>query len=220
MILNIDTALDEAHVSLAEEGQVIALKQNNKPREHIAFLHVGIQDILKQSNRSMHDLSAVAVVSGPGSYTGLRVGMSAAKGFCYALNLPLIGVNTLQLIAAAYQLANKDNTKYLVPMIDARRMEVFTALYDHNLNEIEPSQPLILSENNYHFDKGPAEAVFVGNGAAKLLKLQLQQNLLITEPEFPAEAFALLSHNLMLKKTYMSLHLAEPEYGKEFYTGQ
>ena len=219
LILNIDTALDNAYVSLSYNGENIKTLHNDKPREHISFLHLAVAELFASCGKEWQDLAAIAVVSGPGSYTGLRVGMSAAKGYCYALNKPLIGINTLKLMAAAWQLQNPGNLKLICPMIDARRMEVFTTIYTPDLEIIKPVQPLILTEDSYAQSLNAAEIVFIGNGSEKLNKLPLQLNISIHPVIDTVDALAALSYTENKMANYLSLHLAEPEYGKEFFTG-
>src|SRR5579872_6938935 len=122
LILNIDTATEEAGISLAADGEVMAMAVNPQQRDHAAWLHSAVEKMMHDAGTRITDLQAVAVTAGPGSYTGLRVGMAAAKGFCYALNIPLITENTLKVMA----MAARDQTVsegLLCPMIDARRME-------------------------------------------------------------------------------------------------
>ena len=140
-ILNIDTAVEAASVCLADDGKPLAIRSNPQTKDSAAWLHNAIKDVLGEKNLGLSQVHAIAISEGPGSYTGLRVGMATAKGICYALNIPLITVNTLQMMAAA---AQGGDANLLCPMIDARRMEVFTAVFDQQLNEIQPSTNLIL----------------------------------------------------------------------------
>ena len=152
LILNIDTATDHASVALCNNGNLIALKDNPYQKEHAAFVHVAIEGMLKEHDVSINEIDAFAVTSGPGSYTGLRVSMAAAKGLCYALQKPLICLNTLQVMACAAKIMIVENglpvldEQLLCPMIDARRMEVFMAMYNMDMVEIEPTIPKILTE--------------------------------------------------------------------------
>ncbi|HUP13519.1 MAG TPA: tRNA (adenosine(37)-N6)-threonylcarbamoyltransferase complex dimerization subunit type 1 TsaB, partial [Niastella sp.] len=142
LILNIDTATDQAIVSLSKEGSVIGTLENNAQKDHAAWIQLAINSLLQKHGSAMHQLQAIAVTAGPGSYTGLRVGMATAKGLCFALQIPLITINTLQVMANAAidQFLLKASQMPLplcfCPMIDARRMEVFTAVYDKALQEI------------------------------------------------------------------------------------
>jgi tRNA threonylcarbamoyladenosine biosynthesis protein TsaB len=132
LILNIDTATETGGICIAEEGKTLAMAVNPEQKDHASWLHPAVEKIMRDAGCGMKDLQAVAVTAGPGSYTGLRVGMAAAKGFCYALGIPLITENTLKVMAlAAKEQAPGDGL--LCPMIDARRMEVFTAVYQNDL---------------------------------------------------------------------------------------
>src|SRR5687767_10771942 len=146
LILNIDTALDTASVCLANKGEVLHLVVNEFPKDHSGWLHPAISELLQKSGYEIRDLSALAVSIGPGSYTGLRVGLSTAKGFCFALNLPLITIGTLQMMAYSVK---DENADLLCPVIDARRNEVFTAVYDKNLEPVLPAQSMIAGENSF-----------------------------------------------------------------------
>ena len=137
IILNIDTAVQTSSVCLAQNNEVLALKINPSQKDSAAWLHMAIKEVLKEQNIELKDLDAIAVSEGPGSYTGLRVGMSTAKGLCYVSQKPLITINSLQMMAVA---AKDEPTDFICPMIDARRMEVFTAIFDHELNYVlQPS---------------------------------------------------------------------------------
>ncbi|MFI5194959.1 MAG: tRNA (adenosine(37)-N6)-threonylcarbamoyltransferase complex dimerization subunit type 1 TsaB, partial [Chitinophagales bacterium] len=136
MLLLINTATEQASVALAEGGKVLFLEENPSPKQHAAWLHPAIRRMLASAKINAEHLQAVSVSAGPGSYTGLRVGMAAAKGLCFALKIPLITVGTLQLMADAMVAQAKEKKALICPMIDARRQEVFTALYSAEMEEI------------------------------------------------------------------------------------
>ena len=145
IILNIETATKNCSVALAKEGKTIAYKEIAEQNfSHAEKLHVFIEELLAENQLQFSDLSAIAVSQGPGSYTGLRIGVSSAKGFCYALNIPMIAIDTLQLLAKQIHIEEG----IIIPMIDARRMEVFTAFYDKNHNKIRNTQAAIIDENS------------------------------------------------------------------------
>ena len=140
LILNLETSTQICSVSLSEDGNVIGWKEDSEGRNHAKLLTVFIEDLLKEKGLNPEDLDAIAVSKGPGSYTGLRIGVSAAKGMAYALSIPLISVNTLKMLASGYlqnhqELRSQQNI-LVCPMIDARRMEVYSAIYDTSLSEI------------------------------------------------------------------------------------
>ena len=146
LILNIETATKNCSVSLAENGNVIALKElNDGNYSHAEKLHVFIDEVLKTSNKNRDDVDAIAISKGPGSYTGLRIGVSAAKGLSYALDKPLISVLTLE--ALAHQVTCNDGV--IVAMLDARRMEVYSAIFDSNYNEVREIEAQILDDNAF-----------------------------------------------------------------------
>ena len=145
VILNLDTASDIAHISLSKSGEILDSITNNDQKEHGSFLQPSIQKLLKNNSTAIASLDAIAVSVGPGSYTGLRVGMASAKGICFALQKPLIAINSLEIIACAAVLENSHkydlSNTLICPMIDARRMEVFTALYNQKLEKyLNPKQ--------------------------------------------------------------------------------
>src|SRR6201996_4959672 len=145
VILNIDTSMVTAGVCLSKEGSVLALAESQDPKSHSSWLHPAIRQVLTETGYRPGDLRAVAVTAGPGSYTGLRVGMAAAKGFCYALGIPLIAENTLNLMAFAAR-EQLPEANILCPMIDARRMEVFTALFKKDGTQLLASTAMVIDE--------------------------------------------------------------------------
>ena len=145
-ILNLETATKNCSVSISQDGKTILCKEMAEAGySHAEKLHVFIEESLKESNLTFKDLSAIAVSQGPGSYTGLRIGVSAAKGLCFALNLPLISVDTLQVLAS--QLSITEGV--VIPMIDARRMEVYSAIFTSKFDKIREVQAEILTENSF-----------------------------------------------------------------------
>jgi tRNA threonylcarbamoyladenosine biosynthesis protein TsaB len=173
LILSIETATEVCSAALSLDGRTIALKEALGSNEHSAQLTLFIEEVMKTAGRSLKELDAIAVSMGPGSYTGLRIGVSVAKGLCYSLEIPLISISTLKviaLIALENLMDNPDEKTLLCPMIDARRMEVFTALYDGDLHELKPAEALILNEETFSDYQGWKIAI-VGNGAAKCMDL-------------------------------------------------
>ena len=171
LLLNIDTAVTTASISIAKDGIILGEAINTEQKDQGAFIQPAIQAIAKNIGINLTELNAIAVVSGPGSYTGLRVGMASAKGLCYALDKPLITIGTLNLLA--YQAINQadiqqnDMPTLFCPMVDARRMEVFTAVYDKELNTILSPCAMIVDENCFANLLLNNKIVFFGNGAAK-----------------------------------------------------
>ncbi len=217
LILNIDTSENIASVSIAENGRIIALQKNETQNNHAAFLHTAIKSLI--DNLPNQKINAVAVVSGPGSYTGLRVGMSAAKGLCYALNIPLITINSLVMIAQAALIHSTDKDAFLCPMIDARRMEVFTALYNPSLKEIIAPKAEIINEGSLNYIMSFANnIIFMGTGAIKISKIFPNSKFQFTDPtKHIPKSIAKLSYSNFYENKFASLALSEPFYIKEFY---
>ena len=167
LIVNIDTATETAHVSIAEDGKILHSLINDVQKDHAAFLQPALEQLIKNTGIGFSDIDAVAFTAGPGSYTGLRVGMASAKGLCYALNKPLIAISTLKVMAKAAVEQGDDSSVLFCPMIDARRMEVFTAIYNNALTEVLPPCALVLDENSYFNYLQKNKIVFFGNGMQK-----------------------------------------------------
>lgn len=213
-ILNIDTASDQALVCLSKDGK-LAAGINGTKEKHTSFLHPAIQSLLAQVNITSKDLKAISVTEGPGSYTGLRIGMSTAKGLCYSLNIPLITVNSLHLLAHATRKI-KSAERY-VAMIDARRMEVFSAVYDKDLNTILPPTSFILKEDTYKDLISNYKPVFCGNGTEKYQTII--EKIPAESVSFPetGESLCELAFEKLLIKDFNDLYYSEPLYVKPFY---
>ncbi|MGN6531739.1 MAG: tRNA (adenosine(37)-N6)-threonylcarbamoyltransferase complex dimerization subunit type 1 TsaB [Ginsengibacter sp.] len=219
-ILNIHTTSEKAIVNLSERQMVLETLVNPSSKEHASFLHSAIHQILQQNDIVATQLSAIGVTGGPGSYTGIRVGLATAKGLCFALKIPLIIFNTLELMAfSAFENIGDKNAWYC-PLIDARRMEVFTAVYDAQLNAIIPPSARVLEENSFsNLDLGHP-IYFFGNGAEKL-KNSMQNkpsNYSFSDEVISSEALGQFSWNKFKNNEFENLITAEPIYIKEFYT--
>ena len=214
-ILSIDTAVTEASVCLSNDAEILALKTNHHSHESAAWLHTAIQQLLHETTISIHQLAAVAVSAGPGSYTGLRVGMAAAKGLCYALQIPLITINTLHMMAVA---ALNEPTDLLCPMIDARRMEVFTGLYTKALDEVLPAQAVILDAHIFSTILGQSTITFFGNGSQKFQTLMHHPHAVFKNINADASHLSALARQAFQQKKFADLAYSEPFYGKEFFS--
>jgi len=215
LILNIDTALDIASVCLSKEGNVLQLSSSENQKDHASWLHTAIAELLQKSGHSSKDLDAVAVSVGPGSFTGLRVGLAAAKGFCYALSIPLITLNSLAIIAFAV----KDEALDMIcPLIDARRMEVFTAIYDKDLREKISPHAMIVDEKSFASFLLQGKVLFCGNGARKLQPILSNSNAFFSNIVADASHLARLSFNCYKNKEFADLAYTEPLYVKDFYS--
>ncbi|MDX1700307.1 MAG: tRNA (adenosine(37)-N6)-threonylcarbamoyltransferase complex dimerization subunit type 1 TsaB, partial [Melioribacteraceae bacterium] len=214
LILNIETASTNCSVALAKDGKTIALKEDNdKSYSHSERLHVYIDEVLKQSKIKLKDLDAIAVSKGPGSYTGLRIGVSAAKGLCYSLNIPLISVLTLQSLAHQ---VNPDSG-YIVPMLDARRKEVYSAVFDFNHNLIRNTEAQVLDDHSFKDLLINHSVIFIGSGVEKTKELIRHQNAIFIEDKLPS---ANEMNELSFKKYKMGeiedIAYFEPYYLKDF----
>lgn len=216
LLLNIDTALETASVCLSDNGSVVQLVLHNQPKEHASWLHQCVADILHNNGYTANDLGAIAVSIGPGSYTGLRVGLSAAKGFSYALGIPLIAVSTLQMIAAANY---NDVVDLICPMIDARRMEVFMAVYDRSGKEIAAPAAMIVNEDSFRELLVTNRVLFCGNGSKKLQNLVSHQHASFSERSGNAVDLSVIANQYFQEKRFTDLAYSEPLYIKDFYAG-
>jgi len=221
IILNIDTSSSIAAVSISRDGKGIGIIQNEEQNEHASFLQPAINKLLAAQQILLKDIDAVAVVNGPGSYTGLRVGLASAKGICYALNKPLITIGSLPLMAmAAIKNYGSDNktVPLFCPMIDARRMEVFTAVYNSSLNEIFPAQAVILNHESFVATLLQNKIVFFGNGALKFQTLTNHPNALFSTIYNSYQALCEGAYLMFMQKEFTDLAYSEPLYLKEFYS--
>lgn len=216
LILHIDTAVQGASVCLSNGEQIIATQTSPLQKESASWLHQSIQDVLAQNNFRPDQLSAIAISIGPGSYTGLRVGLSAAKGLCYALSVPLIEVSTLQMMAASVKECT--STDLLCPMIDARRMEVFTALYDTTLQTVVPPTNMILDESSFQEKLQNNTITFFGNGSAKTKSIIQHSNAFFVDHITTAKDMVSLALKKFEENQFLELAYSEPYYGKDFHS--
>jgi tRNA threonylcarbamoyladenosine biosynthesis protein TsaB len=212
-ILNIETATKNCSVALAKEGKTILYKEiAEEGYSHAERLHVFIEEIIKEAGITFQDLSAIAVSQGPGSYTGLRIGVSAAKGLCFALDIPLIAVDTLQVLASQAKVANG----MIIPMLDARRMEVYSAIYSPNFENIREVQAEIITEIS--FEELQEILYFVGDCAEKCKSVLTKENFIFLEEiKYPsAKEMSFLSFEKYKKNDFVDVAYFEPYYLKDF----
>ena len=215
MLLMIETAVQSASVCLAKNDKVIGERINPAEKESAAWLHTAIEQLLNQNNTHLQQLNAIAISAGPGSYTGLRVGMAAAKGLCYALHIPLITINTLQIMAASVK---DTSAELLCPMIDARRMEVFTAIYDRQLFEVMPPKNLILDETVFQTELSNQTICFFGNGSNKAKTVIQHSNAVFADVRTTAANMISLAWKKFEQAQFSDIAYTEPYYGKEFHS--
>lgn len=213
LILNIETATRNCSVSLAKDGKTLLCKEIAEQNfSHAEKLHVFIEEICNETGVALKDLNAVAVSQGPGSYTGLRIGVSAAKGFCYALSIPLIAVDTLLLLANKIQI----NEGIVIPMIDARRMEAYTAIYNFNYVKIRETKAEVIDAHSY---QDVVEQIhLVGDGAMKFQSLLTDSKFhFYPDIEFPsAHEMSAVSYENYVKGDVVDVAYFEPFYLKDF----
>jgi tRNA threonylcarbamoyladenosine biosynthesis protein TsaB len=212
-ILNIETATKNCSVALAKEGKTVLCKEiAEEGYSHAERLHVFIEEIISEAGIQLKDLTAVAVSQGPGSYTGLRIGVSAAKGLCYALNIPLIAVDTLQALASKAEIADG----LIVPMIDARRMEVYSAVFSAGLDKKREIRAEIIDENS--FEAFTEKLYFVGDCNEKCKTVLAKDNFVfLDEIKYPsANEMSALSFDKYKKSDTVDVAYFEPYYLKDF----
>lgn len=213
IILNIETATKNCSVSIAKDGKTISCKElATEQFSHAEKLHVFITELLDENSIQYDHLGAVAVSQGPGSYTGLRIGVSSAKGLCYALNIPLIAIDTLQLLAQQITI----ESGIILPMIDARRREVFSAVYDRNYQQIRTTQAEIIDENSYQEIKESIH--LVGDGTAKFKDTLTDSKFVFHDTVvYPsAKEMSSLSYEKFQNSEFVDVAYFEPFYLKDF----
>ena len=222
-LLLIDSSGERGAVALAEHNRIIAFRLCKDQKEQAGFLQPAIKEMFDETEISVSNLSAVAVTIGPGSYTGLRVGLASAKGICYAANIPLITITTTFMMALAgrneFKKSYPDYSSfYLCPMIDARRMEVFLAVYDENLRVIQQPAALILdSQEMISYTDGKPVFCF-GNGADKWKNINPPKNLFFGHADWDVRLLADEAARKFKEKEFDSLDKTNPLYVKPFYT--
>jgi len=217
LVLNIETATTNCSVSLSKDGEILVLKEDNSTSySHAETLHVFIDEVFRLAKLKPTDVDAVAVSKGPGSYTGLRIGVSSAKGLCFALNKPLLAIDTLA------SLARQVNIKegYIIPMLDARRMEVYSAIFNSGYVKEREIQAEVLDENSYGSLLTKNKVYFIGNGVEKTKKLIQHPNAVFIEGKLPsANEMALLSELKYKISDIEDVAYFEPYYLKDFIAG-
>jgi tRNA threonylcarbamoyladenosine biosynthesis protein TsaB len=220
LILCIETSVNVCSVALINDGQLLDLIENFEENSHAARLSPQIQELLGHKKINISQLSAVAVSQGPGSYTGLRIGVSTAKGICYAAGIPLIAVSTLE--AMAWGFVQKNNLQQsgdflLCPMIDARRMEVYCAVFDPNLVEQQATSAQIITAASFENFRNQKTIHFFGNGAAKCSELLQGTNSVVYSNFSNSAAYmASLAHKAFAASKFVDVAYFEPFYLKDF----
>jgi len=216
-ILCLETATTNCSVAISVNGNIRAIREeNNLKFSHAEKLHVFIEEVLKEAKMDKCQLNAVAVSKGPGSYTGLRIGVSAAKGLCFALDLPLISTPTLDVLAR--QVQREDC--FIIPLLDARRMEVYSAVFNSEKKQIRETRAEILSEESFSEFLSKSKVLFLGSGAQKFKEICQSENAIFDTGAVPsAAAMAELAEAKYKKSDTEDIAYFEPFYLKEFMLG-
>jgi len=213
LILNIETATRNCSVALSKDGKTLAIREIAEQNfSHAEKLHVFIEELLLETNIALKEVKAIAVSQGPGSYTGLRIGVSAAKGLCYALSIPLIAVDTLEILARKIQISSG----IILPMIDARRLEVYSAFFDSNYAKIRETKAEIIDENSFQEE---TEIIhLIGDGAMKFKEILTDKKFkYYPEIQFPSAAeMSLISFQKFQNNQFEDVAYFEPFYLKDF----
>lgn len=214
IILNIETSTKNCSVSIVEDGMIIALKELvDMKYSHAEKLHPFISEVLEEGNVSLTQIDAVAVSKGPGSYTGLRIGVSAAKGLAFAFDIPLISVNTLQSLAMSVQ----PDSGVIIPMLDARRMEVYSAVFNTGFDQIRAIEAEIIDDKSFQKYLEEGKVYLLGDGAQKCKEIIIHPNAVFIDDKFPsAKEMAILSYEKYTKNDIEDVAYFEPFYLKDF----
>ncbi|MDG1195662.1 MAG: tRNA (adenosine(37)-N6)-threonylcarbamoyltransferase complex dimerization subunit type 1 TsaB [Polaribacter sp.] len=214
IILNIETTTKNCSVSIAEKGEILAIKElNNGNYSHAEVLHPFILDVLKEANLTSNRIDAVAVSKGPGSYTGLRIGVSAAKGLCFALDKPLISIDTLTSLSFSITIEEG----IIVPMLDARRLEVYASVFNEKHQKIREIKAEIIDENSFCEYLERSKVYFLGNGSQKCKEIITHKNAIFIDAKFPsAQEMAKLSYEKYKISDIENVAYFEPFYLKDF----
>ena len=217
-IIHIETSTEVCSVALSSDGVVKFHRQNFEGPSHASLLGGYVEECVKFARENNIELHAVAVSSGPGSYTGLRIGVSEAKGLCFGLNLPLIAVSTLELLCCTAMFrVDIEEDALICPMIDARRMEVYAAVYNECLEPIMPVGAYIVDENTFAEVLSQRKVIFCGNGAAKCREVINHPNAIFVDGVYPlATGMLALAERAFVRQEFNDVAYYEPFYLKEF----
>lgn len=223
LILHIDTATEHASICLSRNTDIIGLLASTEQKNHASFVQPAIESLITENSLPLTSIDAVAVTIGPGSYTGLRVGLASAKGICYALGKPLITVNTLQVMAQAAvdeflkNTQSPDEQTLFCPLIDARRMEVFTATYTLLLEELTPPHALVIDGDSFRNLYSSSPVIFSGSGGSKLEQVLTGANIRYSPVQHNASHMVKLAAKAFKAGIFADLAYCAPLYVKEFF---
>jgi len=222
LILQLETSTTSCSVALSLNGEIISVKEMDERNIHASHLTLFISEVMAAGKRSLSDLNAIAISMGPGSYTGLRIGVSTAKGLCFALDIPLIAINTLEAMAHGFKALRNDDAVLFCPMIDARRMEVYAAVYNQHLEQILPVEAKIIDEISYSDLLVNQKMIFFGDGAMKCQELLAPNSNAEFVPDFlnSAKDLTALAWKKYNNKEFEDVAYFEPFYLKDFLVTQ
>jgi tRNA threonylcarbamoyladenosine biosynthesis protein TsaB len=216
--LLIYTATAHASVCIAKDGKVLGSLETSDQKSHASFIQPAIESLCKQTGTALNTIDAIGISLGPGSYTGLRVGMATAKGIAYATGKPLIGINTLQIIAAAAKAKHPNHNGSICSLLDARRMEVFTGIYAHTLEPLTTSTALILDAQSFENELEKSPILFVGDGAQKFMEICSHASAIFDSSlTYSALDMIELTEKAFVLADFLDLAYSEPLYIKAFH---
>ncbi|WP_447640571.1 MULTISPECIES: tRNA (adenosine(37)-N6)-threonylcarbamoyltransferase complex dimerization subunit type 1 TsaB [Chitinophagaceae] len=217
-LLIIDTALEQGSVGIFRGKDQLGILQNNTQKDHAAFVQTAITQLEKETATALNDLDAIAVVNGPGSYTGLRVGLATAKGLCYALDKKLILVNTLDIMAFASINTTEKKDCYYAPMIDARRDDVFTGIYNNDGKLVSEQQALTITPDSFLSFTTEKPLVLSGSGAKKAAAILPKEAIIATDICYQASEINTIAQEKFDEGDFADVAYSEPNYLKAFYS--
>jgi tRNA threonylcarbamoyladenosine biosynthesis protein TsaB len=213
-LLNIHSATETAIINLMAGREILSTLCNHETKQHASFLHTAIKELLQEQGIGTKNLNAIGVSCGPGSYTGIRAGLATAKGLCYALNIPLITYNSLELLALSARNTAKDKIALYCPMIDARRMEVYAAAYNYNMEEIYSPAAVILNENSFGELLNGRKIFFSGSGSFKFQQISQHADFVFLKQDISTEAVAEIAWKKYENNDFENVPYAQPLYIK------
>lgn len=219
LLLLIETSSINCSIALCDDSKILAFEEKQEINIHASAITLFIEKVLKKANKTLQDIDAIAVGKGPGSYTGLRIGVSTAKGLCYALDKPLIACNSLRTIFEQAKTIHPDSSIIYCPLIDARRMEVYSCMYNYNGEQLKNISAIIIEEHYFSMDLSENKVLFFGDGAEKTKALySLNKNAMYIDGLYPSANFMMLEAlEHFNKKEFEDVAYFEPYYLKEFF---
>jgi tRNA threonylcarbamoyladenosine biosynthesis protein TsaB len=215
LILQLETSTEVCSVALSDSGSTISVVESHEPNSHTEKLTILISECIKNAKLSLKDLKAICISNGPGSYTSLRVGASVAKGICYSLNIPLLVIDSLMVLAHGTDISKISPMDHIIPMIDARRMEVYTAFFTGELKRLTSTESLILEQDLLdEYKKGNGNILLCGNGAHKYYEKYFADNVILLHTATSAGYMSKIAYNYYNAQHFQNLAYYSPNYLK------